>query len=80
MLVLVGLGTSRPVAVTGFPADPAEARAGALRRVVELRLPTDAATRAAITVLHSQHPPFRPAHIRAEAGGRLVITYTAVDR
>lgn len=74
MTTLVALATDRPLQVTAFPADPAEAD-GVPRRIVELQAGSSADARAVAEFLRAQQAPYRPAHIETGPGGQVTLTY-----
>lgn len=75
MTPLVALAVDHRFEVSSFPLDPAEASTGAPRRVVEVRVVSDAEANAMADMLRAQEAPYRPADIEVGPNGALTVTY-----
>ncbi|MGH9287013.1 MAG: ArnT family glycosyltransferase [Acidimicrobiales bacterium] len=75
MTTLVAVAADRPVSVSSFTSDPAEAGTGAPYRSVAFRARSDDDARAIRRLLADQVPPHRPSEIEVGPGARLTVTY-----
>jgi hypothetical protein len=75
MTTLVAVAADRPVSVSSFTSDPAEAGTGAPYRSVAFRARSDADARAIRRLLADQVPPHRASRTEVRPGAEITVTY-----